>query len=65
MAMFFAKIDMNNIRLMGCWHSDARMRYFHGQIKPTTGRFAEAMYNSSSYTFQPDKNVPIVDSYGD
>jgi hypothetical protein len=65
MAMFFPKIDMNNIRLMGCWYSDATMRYLHGQAHPIMGRFTEAIYNNGAYTFQPDETIPIIDSYGD
>jgi hypothetical protein len=64
MAMFFGKIDMNNIILMGRWHSDVMMRYLHGQAQPIVGRFAEVMYNGA-YTFQPDETVPIIDSYDD
>jgi predicted ATP-binding protein involved in virulence len=30
MAMFHGDIDMNSIRLMGRWNSDAMMRYLHG-----------------------------------
>jgi hypothetical protein len=65
MAMFFGKIDMNNIRLMGRWYSDAMMRYLHGQAQPIVGRFAEVMYNNRAYTFQPDETVLIIDSYND
>jgi hypothetical protein len=43
MAVFFAKIDMNNIRFMGRWHSDAMMRYLHGQAQTIVGPFAEVM----------------------
>jgi hypothetical protein len=65
MAMFFGKIDMNNTRLMGRWHSDAMMRYLHCQAQPIMGRFAEVVYNNGAYTFQPDETVPIIDSYDD
>jgi hypothetical protein len=65
MSMFFGKIDMNNIMLMGRWHSDAIMRYLHGQAQPIVGRFAEVMNNNGAYTFQPDEIVPIIDSYDD
>jgi hypothetical protein len=64
MAMFFGKIDVNNIHLMGRWHSDAMMQYRHGQDQPIVGRFAEVMYNNGAYTFQPEETVPILDSKG-
>jgi hypothetical protein len=47
-AMLFGNIDMNNIHLMGCWHSYALMWYLHGQAHPIEGRFAEAMYNNGA-----------------
>jgi hypothetical protein len=65
MSMFFGKIDINNIRFMGRWHSDAMMRYVHVQAQPIVGRFAEVMYNNGAYTFQPDETVPIIDNYDD
>jgi hypothetical protein len=43
MAMFFGKININNIRLMGRWHSNAMMRYLHIQAQPIVGRFAEVV----------------------
>jgi hypothetical protein len=36
MAMFFGKIDINNIRFMGRWHSNAMMWYLHVQAQPIT-----------------------------
>jgi hypothetical protein len=65
MAMFFGKIDINNIRFMGRWHSDAVMRYLHVQAQPIVGRFAEVMYNNGAYTFQTDETVPIINIYND
>jgi hypothetical protein len=63
MAMFFGKIDINNIHFMGRWRSDAMMRYLHVQAHPIMGRFAEVMYNNGAYTFQPDETVLIIDNY--
>jgi hypothetical protein len=65
MAMFFGKIDMHNICLMGRWHNDAMMWYHHGQAQPIVGGFATRMYNDGAYTFQPDETAPIINSYGD
>jgi hypothetical protein len=62
MAMFFGKIDINNIHFMGRWHSDAMMRYLHLLAQPLVGRFAEVMYNNGAYIFQPDETVPIIDT---
>jgi hypothetical protein len=65
MAIFAGNIDTNNIRLMGRWHSDAMMRYLHGQAQPIVGNFAARMFNDGAFTFQPDETVPIIDNYGD
>jgi hypothetical protein len=65
MAMFFGKIDINNIHVMGHWHSDFTMSYLHVQAQPIAGRFAEVMYNNGAYAFQPDETVPIIDTYDD
>jgi hypothetical protein len=65
MAMFFGKIDINNIRLMVRWHSDAMMQHLHGQTQPIVGRFVEVMYVNRAYYFQTDETVPIIDSYDD
>jgi hypothetical protein len=65
MAMMCSKIDLNNIRMMGRWHSDAMMRYLHVQAQPIIERYAAKMFNNGTYTFQPDETVPIIDNYAD
>jgi hypothetical protein len=63
MAMMCSKIDMNNIRMMGRWHSDAMMRYLHVQAQPIIEYYAAKMLNNGTYTFQPNETVPIIDNY--
>jgi hypothetical protein len=41
------------------------MVMFLGKIDINVGRFAEVIYNNGDYTFQPDKTVPIIDTYID
>jgi hypothetical protein len=65
MAMMCSKIDMNNIHMMGRWHSDTMMRYLHVQAQPIIERYAAKMFNNSTYTFQSDETVPIIDNYAD
>jgi hypothetical protein len=65
MAMFAGDMDMNNIRLMGRWNSDAMMRYLHGQAQPIVGKFAARMFNDGAFAFQPDETVPSIDNYAD
>jgi hypothetical protein len=65
MAMICSKIDLNNIRMMGRWHSDAMMRYLHVQAQPIIERYAAKMFNNGTYTFQPYKTVPIIDNYAE
>jgi hypothetical protein len=62
MAMFFGKIDINNIRFMGRCHSDSMMRYLHVQAHPIVGRFAEVMYSNGAYIFQPEETFPIINT---
>jgi hypothetical protein len=63
MAMLVRSIDLNNIRMLGRWHSDAMMRYLHIQAQPIIGNYSSLMFNNGAYTFQPDKTVPIIDDY--
>jgi hypothetical protein len=65
MAMMCIKIDLNTIRMMGRWHSDAMMRYLHVQAQPIIERYAAKMFNNGTYTFQPDETVPIIDNYAE
>jgi hypothetical protein len=37
MAMLCGDLDLNNIRMMGIWHSNAIMRYLHIQAQPIIG----------------------------
>jgi hypothetical protein len=63
MAMLVGSIDLNNICMMGRWHSDAMMHYLHIQAQPIIGNYASIMFNDGAYTFQPDETVPIIDAY--
>jgi hypothetical protein len=65
MSMMCSKIDMNNIHMMGRWHSDAMMWYLHAQAQPIIERYAAKIFNNGTYTFQPDETVPIIDTYTD
>jgi hypothetical protein len=65
MEMMCRKIDMNNIRMMGRWHSDAMMRYLHVQAQPIIERYTENMFNNGTYIFQPDETLPIIDNYAE
>jgi hypothetical protein len=55
MAMMYSEIDMNNIRMMVRWHSDAMMRYLHVQAQPTIERYAAKMFNTVHIPFSPTK----------
>jgi hypothetical protein len=65
MAILFGKIDINSIRMMDQWYSDAMLRYLHMQAQPIIGHYAVKMFNKRTYTFQPNENVPIIDVYDD
>jgi hypothetical protein len=64
-ALLHGKVDLSNIRMMGRWHSDAMMCYLHVQAQPIIGKYAARMFNEGTYSFLPDKTVPIVDVYDD
>jgi hypothetical protein len=65
MTLLHGRIDMNNIRMMGCWNSDAMMRYLKVQAQPVMGDYAAHVYSQGTYIFLPDKTVPIIDIYCD
>jgi hypothetical protein len=65
MAMMCSKIDMDKIRMMGRWHSDAMMRYLYVQCQPIIECYAANMFNNGTYTFQSDETVPIIETYAD
>jgi hypothetical protein len=57
------KIDVQNIRMMGRWRSDAMMQYLQIQAALVLKKYAAKICNEDTYTFQPDKTVPIIDVY--
>jgi hypothetical protein len=65
MALLRGRVDLNNIRMMGRWNSDAMMRYLHVQAQPILGNYANCMFNQGTYSFLPDETVPIIDVYDD
>jgi hypothetical protein len=65
MAMLFGETDINSIRMMGRWHSNAMMRYLHVQAQPIIVNYTAKMFNEGTYTFQADETVPIIDVYDD
>jgi hypothetical protein len=65
MALLLGCFDLNNIRMMGRWHSDAMMRHLHVQAQPILGNNATQIFNEGTYSFLPDETVPIMDTYTD
>jgi site-specific recombinase XerD len=60
MALLCHKVDMNLIQMLGLWHSDAMIRYFHMQAQPIVQHFAAKKYNNRNYSFLPDETVPLL-----
>jgi hypothetical protein len=60
MALLCAKVDMDIIRLLGRWQSDAMMRYLHLQAQPVMQGFAQRMVAAADYTIIPGPSVPIL-----
>jgi hypothetical protein len=61
MVLLQGHVDMDSIRMLGRWYSDAMMRYLHFQAQPIMGNFAACMLNKGTYNFFPDETVPIID----
>jgi hypothetical protein len=56
---------VNNIRMMGRWHSDVMMCYLHIQSALILNKYAIAMFNDGNYSFITDETIPIIDVYED
>jgi hypothetical protein len=65
MALLCRKVDKNLIQMLGRWHSDAMIRYLHMQAQPIVQHIAAKMYNNGTYSFLPDKTVPLLDDDAD
>jgi hypothetical protein len=58
-------IDLSNIRMMGRWHSDTIMHYFHVKAQPILGNYAAQMFNKETYISLSHETVPFTDTYDD
>jgi hypothetical protein len=65
MVLLYCGIDMNNIRMIGRWNSDAMKRYLHVQVQPVMGDYVTHMYNQGTYSFLPDETDLIIGVYDD
>jgi hypothetical protein len=63
MVLLHGLIEMNNIRMMGRWNSDAMMQYMNVQVQSVMGDYAARMFNQGTYSFLTDETVPIIDDY--
>jgi hypothetical protein len=62
MALLCGNVDFDLIQILGRWHSDAMIRYFHMQAQPVMQNFASTMFNNGTYDFLPGELVPINDA---
>jgi hypothetical protein len=58
MALLNGQVDSNIIQLMGCWRSDAMLRYLHCQGIPTMQGYASRMIQGGDYVLLPNTTVP-------
>ena len=58
MALFHSNVDLDTIRLIGRWQSDAMLRYLHLQAQPVMRGFARRMLAGGDYSFHPGQLVP-------
>jgi hypothetical protein len=61
MALVCGRIDHNTIRMIGRWHSDAMLRYFHLHAKSLMRQLSVTMFNHGTYSFLPTNTVPSGD----
>jgi hypothetical protein len=60
MALLSSGCDIDVIKLLARWHSDAMTRYLHQQALPIFKRLAQSMFNNGSYSFLPEHWVPAA-----
>ncbi|KAL7523299.1 hypothetical protein ACHAWF_000463, partial [Thalassiosira exigua] len=49
-ALLIGKVDLDVIRLVGCWHSDEMLRYLHVQAAPLMSDYARRMLHAGDYS---------------
>lgn len=59
MALLCARVDKDEIKLVGRWKSDAMLRYLHSQAMPLMKHFSTLMTQHGSFSFPPDSIVPV------
>ena len=57
-ALLCAGIDMDLIRLLGRWKSDAMLCYLHASANPHVHKLARQMFHGGHYSFAPGTFVP-------
>ena len=58
MTLLVGKVDLDTIKLLGRWHSNAMMPYLHQDSIRVMQQLARTMYNNGEYDFLPDATVP-------
>jgi hypothetical protein len=53
MALLCAHVDTDMIKLIGCWRSEAMLRYLHIQAAPVMQNFASMMLAGGHYSLLP------------
>ena len=53
MALLMAPVDLDTIRLVGRWRSNAMLRYLHTTAKKFTERLASRMVQHGDYALIP------------
>mmetsp|Transcript_49032 Transcript_49032/g.118772 ORF Transcript_49032/g.118772 Transcript_49032/m.118772 type:complete len:327 (-) Transcript_49032:1122-2102(-) len=58
MALLLAGVDVNTIKLIGRWRSDAMFRYLHAQAMPLVAPLAGKMFRHGEYSLLPGGLTP-------
>jgi hypothetical protein len=57
MALLYAQVDTDMIRMLGWWRSDEMLRYLHLSAKPFMRNNAERMLTGGSFVLHPNQDI--------
>ena len=58
-ALLCARVDTDEIKLLGRWKSDAMLRYLSAQALPVMDKFAQCTLTGGHFTVTPNLSVPM------
>ena len=58
-ALLCARVDTDEIKLLGRWKSGAMLRYLSAQALPVMDKFAQCTLTGGHFTVTPNLSVPM------